>query len=418
MIDDAARQRVLAQIDRQELLDLCLRLGNIPSPYRREREAAEYVFGWMDREGFRPRRVGMVEDRFNVVGALPGLGGGKSLIFSSHLDTGRAPDDTWVLRRPQDPFYNTAWIEGDGIVGHGVENDKGPMACFLVAAKAIRAAKVALLGDIVLTACPGEIGQEPVDEFQGVHYLSKEVGVRYLLTHGAVFGDFAIAAEGTDFGVAWVEAGKAFYKVTVYGKIAYTPWVKHPENLVENTNAIVKMSRVIEALEGWARTYPERHAYRCPGGDVIPQVQIGAIRGGYPYYLITGTEVCSLYLDVRTVPGQDPRGVGEEIRAVIGPLGVECDVELTLHRPGSEAKGVEPLVGAVQRAHQAIMDRPMAQAIAPFSSMWRDNIVFNEFAIPSLTYGPPRFTPIAVDDLVRTAQVYALTALDLCGEVR
>ena len=32
-----------------------------------------------------------------------------------------------------------------------------------------------------MVGLPGEIGMEPVDEFQGKAYLSKEVGARYLV---------------------------------------------------------------------------------------------------------------------------------------------------------------------------------------------------------------------------------------------
>src|SRR5215469_16930165 len=86
------------------------------------------------------------------------------------------------------------------LTGNGLRNDKGPLACTLIAAKAIRKAGVPLPGDLIVTGVCGEIGQEPVDEFTAPAYLSKEVGTRYLITHGIV-GDFAFVAEATDFGV-------------------------------------------------------------------------------------------------------------------------------------------------------------------------------------------------------------------------
>ena len=45
--------------------------------------------------------------------------------------------------------------------------------------------------DLIITGVCGEIGQEPVDEFAAPTYLSKEVGTRYLVTHG-IIGDFAL----------------------------------------------------------------------------------------------------------------------------------------------------------------------------------------------------------------------------------
>ena len=90
--------------------------------------------------GFEPRKYALVEDRFNVAAWLHGTGGGYNLVFNAHLDTTLRPDAVWSARDARDPLYHSAWVEGDEIFGDGVVNDKGPMAAFLVAAKAIRAA--------------------------------------------------------------------------------------------------------------------------------------------------------------------------------------------------------------------------------------------------------------------------------------
>ena len=67
------------------------------------------------------------------------------------------------------------WLEGDIFFGHAVGNDRGPMACFLTAAKALKKTGIDLAGTLYLTACPGEIGPErhhhheveDVDELDG-----------------------------------------------------------------------------------------------------------------------------------------------------------------------------------------------------------------------------------------------------------
>jgi hypothetical protein len=55
----------------------------------------------MKREGFKPRKIGMMPQRFNVLGTLPGEGDGYSLIFDSHLDTGGSTEDCWSIRAPE-----------------------------------------------------------------------------------------------------------------------------------------------------------------------------------------------------------------------------------------------------------------------------------------------------------------------------
>src|SRR5690606_10621989 len=141
--------RVEQHLDQRELTQMCLDLGNIESPFGGEGEAGQYVYDWLADNDFAPRKVGMIEERFNVVGTLTGEDG-PSLLFNSHLDTGRRRGDTWVLRDPDKDFYHRAWVEDGVIVGDGVINDKGPLAAFALAVRAIRDAGIRLRGDVYL----------------------------------------------------------------------------------------------------------------------------------------------------------------------------------------------------------------------------------------------------------------------------
>ena len=156
---------VLARIDQEELVKLALELGNIDSPPGREKPVSDFVHAWLREHGFAATQVAMVPDRPNVVGRLPGAGGGLDLIFNAHMDVAWGPDERRWMHDPDNPFYVSAWREGDTLVGNGLVNDKGPLACTLIAAKAIKEAGVPLLGDVIVTGVCGEIGQEPVDEF-------------------------------------------------------------------------------------------------------------------------------------------------------------------------------------------------------------------------------------------------------------
>ena len=220
---------VIKRIDRQEVIDLALALGNIDSPTGSEGVAGQYVYDWLSQNGFKPRKYALTPERFNVAAWLHGEGGGYNLIFNSHLDTTLRPDAIWSARNPQDPLYHSAWVQGDELHGDGLVNDKGPMAAFLVAAKAIKQAGYPLRGDLIVSAAAGEISREPVEEFQGWQYLSKDLGARFMVTHGAV-ADFCLIAEGTGFGIVWIEPGKAHFKVTVYSDQPryYTPYLPRP----------------------------------------------------------------------------------------------------------------------------------------------------------------------------------------------
>ena len=417
-------QAVLDSIDVDDMVKVALDISNIDSPTGQEGPVAEYVHDWLTRQGFAAKKVALVPDRPNVVATLPGAGGGRSLCFNSHMDTTIAKDEIWTTRRAADPVFHSAWRDGDMLIGNGICNDKGPMATWLAAAKAIKDSGVALAGDLVLMAVVGEIGVEPVDEFQPPDYLAKEPGTRYAITHGAVT-DFALVAEGTDFGIVGVEAGKAFYKITVFGDDLpiYTPYIKRPTPIEKSPNAIMRMAKVLERLEAWAYEYEQKNRYECPGGLVVPKVNVGAIRGGVPYKITKTVQQCAIYVDVRITPIQNPLDIRDELRGLLGAAGVPGEVELYVYRRGYEAKNVEPLAGAITRAHTRIVGGTPKPAAAPFSSMWRDINCFNEMGIPSVTYGPGISVGggnfgMRIADMVTGARLYALIALDLCNQPR
>lgn len=412
MVGAAATQRILASIAAEEIAELALALGNIDSPSPHEHAVCEYLAAWMDANRFAVQRVGLTPDRPNLLGRIKGTGGGRSILFNSHLDTSVWHGDR-RLRNPDDPIYHSAWREGDTLCGHGVLNDKGPLAAWLLACRAIRDSRVPLTGDIVLTAVVGETGSEPVDEFQGTDYIGKDAGARFLAVHGGV-ADCVLVAEATGFKLGWVEAGKAFCKVTIYGGTSiYTPYVKDGDD----TSALLRARRFLNEWDGWAAEYTRRHRYEGAGGTVEPRASIGALRAGLPYNITRTPETCELYLDLRTAPGQSPTDIVREVEALVNELGLEGRVELFLHRPGYEARGVEPLADALRDAHRSVFDGEEPRvATGPTTSMWRDNNVWNELGIPAAMYGPGGGTggggrTVTVQELHSAARVYALTAL-------
>jgi acetylornithine deacetylase/succinyl-diaminopimelate desuccinylase-like protein len=420
-LNRAAAEAVVARIDERELADLALHLASVESPAGYEGPAGDAIHEWLDAEGFAPRRVGLFEDRFNVFAELPGAGGGPALAFNSHMDTLMHRDDDLVFIDAAREDYHRGREEGDRLIGNPVVNDKGPMAAFMIATKAIREAGVALAGSVYMSMVAGEIGMEPVDEFQGKRYLSKEVGARYLLNHTPQ-PHYCVCAEATGFRKGWVEAGKAFYKIVVHaGPSRYTPYLSRPYAAHEQPNAIIRALPLLERIEEWALDYEQRHRYECPGGTVVPRVNIGAVRSGHPWMILRSPELFHIYLDIRTVPGQDGAAIGHELREMLDSLGITGTVEQFLNRPGFEAQGIEPLSEAVDAAHAFEFNEPCGIAGEPECSMWRDHNVYNEMGIPALTYGPIGASgggamAVRKADLVRSARVYALTALALCGQ--
>lgn len=422
----AADARALeAAIDLDELTALVLALCNIPAPVGHEQQAGQFVHDWLNAEGFSPRKVGLVEHRFNVIGRYGGLGRGPNLLFTGHLDT-QSPlyDDTdrysFKPATLADPQWLTSWLE-DGIFrGHAVTNDRGPLVCTLLAAKALKKAGLQLSGTLYVTACPGEIGPEPAEECQGVSYVGKELGAQYMLTHGGVAPDYVIVAEGTDFGVNWVGCGYAYYRLTLSGDQVFTPLLEHPASSSQHPNPIVRMAGLIEAVQRWARDYDQRFRYEGAGGTAVPRVQIGAIRGGNPLNMGAGSEICSLYLEVILTPNQTIGAVDRDLKAALRGAGFDRDLSIEPYvvRHGFEADPtqVAPIHQALNRAHELTRGGPIAIAHPVYSSMWRDHNVFNMNRIPAAVMGPGRWQPTP-EEFASCVKLYALAALSLCGRV-
>jgi acetylornithine deacetylase/succinyl-diaminopimelate desuccinylase-like protein len=277
------------------------------------------VLQWLKANGFENSYQQLVsEGRSNTIGILRGTGAGKSLIFNSHMDS----EQGMPMRLDEEPPPGpTASVDQDKkrIFGLAVQNDRGPMAAFMIATKAIRNSGIRLAGDILMTMVVGEIGMGPVDEFRGAKFIGKGYGSRHAVTHG-INGDFALIAETTDFGVTWIEAGAAYFKVTVHGKSFYTPRIPERGEIKDNPNALIKMIGVIEAIEKWAVEYERKYTMEYPVGKMVPKVSIGAIRAGAPYKPSTTPKTCSIYVDVRVPPPLEFNQVERELRDIVHRL--------------------------------------------------------------------------------------------------
>lgn len=422
-VTQADRDAIAAAIDTDELTQLALTLGNIPSRSGQERAAGDFVHDWMAREGFSPRKVGATEDRFNVIGTYGGLGVGKTLLFTAHLDTEsptRDPDLDVHKYSPAtlaDPEWERCWLEDGQLRGYPIANDRGPMTCFLIAAKALKTAGYGLAGKMYLTACPGEIGPEPIEAHRGIAYLGKDIGAHYLFHHGGVAPDYAIAAEGCDFGWTSVGCGYAVFRLRLWGEGTFTPLLRHPERAADHPNPLYRLGQLTDAIHAWTRDWEAASRYESAGGIAEPKVQLCAVRGGVPFQFGDGTELVNLYLEVGLNPRQKAAEVQHALEAMARAADVgRVEIEPVVVRHGFEAEAgeVSPLVGAVDAATRLCRGHAAERASPVYSSMWRDHNVFNMHRVPAITTGPRRWRPTP-KDLADSALIYALTALEICG---
>jgi acetylornithine deacetylase/succinyl-diaminopimelate desuccinylase-like protein len=139
-----------------------------------------------------------------------------------------------------------------------------------------------------------------------------------------------------------------------------------------------------------------------------------------PYKITKTPSVCLLYVDARIAPDQDPRSVQRELEAAVAATGIPVTVEPFVYRRGYEAKGVEPLVAAVEAAHRQVIGEVPGRPIDAITSMWRDSNVFIEAGIPTVVYGPGASVgggnfSMEIDALTTAARVYAAIAMEICA---
>jgi len=426
-------KRVLNKIEEleSELIKVALDLGDMDASQPHEKEASEYVYEWFKDNGFESTKLG-TQERFNVLGKYIGTGKGRSLIFCSHLDNESRERVELRLKDWNKPVYTKAWQEGDTLVGHGIANDRGPMACWMVAIKAIKDSNIQLPGDVLMSAVIGETGGSPVDEFESPKYDSHELGARYVATHGGL-ADFAMIAEATANTIVPVECGFAYFKITVWAEPAsYTPFFPYPEpDTKKSVNSIVRMAKFIERYQEYAYEYQKKHTYSFDGGEVVPKTIIGAIRGGLPHMPHISPEVCSVYVDFRIPPGKNPLELKLDLEGLLDELGMDGKVENYKFLPGFEAwkiEGYDQVRTALVESHVKVFgESPPKKAVTYMLSMWRDINPYNELGVPAICYGFPTgysaegakydidLFRVKIKDMINATKVYALLALDICS---
>jgi len=424
-LDNPATQNVLAQIDRDELAQLGADLTSIPSPTGQEKAIGEFILNWFDANGLRAVRQDVEFDRPNAVGIVKGDGSGLSLGFNGHTDTsftGTEEDRRMVaIMEPQSELAGK--IVGNKVQGLGISNMKGGVAAFMMAGKALHKSGVKLKGDVILAAVVGEISRTPVGPWQTKEYRGEGAGTRHLLTHG-MHSDYAVCCDGSDMNIVWTQNGVVQVKIQTTGKAEAAWGTNRKTHPMAKMNAIVKMTKIIDAVEKWGAEFEAKYVYQSPTGPLYPKVNIGGIEGGAPYRPNYFPGVCSIYVDIRMPPQVRPVQIQHELENTLNATGLEYQLDIYKSLLGYEGKQVEPLVRSAEEVYQHLFKEKIKHEAPDRASIWTDTNVYNELGIPAIKIGPrgrrigPRNEEIDIDVMVKAAQVYALMALDICTQAR
>jgi succinyl-diaminopimelate desuccinylase len=394
-INKEAAEKVLAQIDEQEIVEFLQGLVRVPSvnPPGDVREGISYCANKLAAEGFDIEYVTEEEEKPNLLASLSN-GNGPTLLFNAHIDVVPTGDENnW-----SHPPFGAELVDGK-VYGRGAGDDKASVTAQVMAAVALARSGVQINGKLIVN----EVADEEVGGALGAQLCAKDPRVT---------PDYVIVGEQTLNRVCLGEKGGAGCNVTVYGRAAHgaLPW--------EGVNAIDGMGKVIVALQNelQPKLAERTHPLFKPSSSTI-----SLITGGVKANVVP--DMCQIYVDRRTVPGETPEGVRQEIdeiaqKAIEGVAGLRVEVELG-PMGGREAHHCDledPLPQAMLKANEFLGFNPEPTGF----SMGTDGRHFVAEGYPAIVYGPgdPALAHqpdewVGVDEVVDATKAYALAAVSL-----
>ena len=325
--------------------------------------------------------------RPNVVGVLPGTGGGRSLMLNAHTDT-------VGVEGMDAPF--TPRVEDGRMYGRGTQDMKGSLAAQLAAVRALRAADEALDGDLIVAAV--------IDEEHKSRGTAAVVD-RY-------DADGAVVTEPTDLELALAHKGFAWIDVETRGRAA------HGSRPDEGIDANMHMGRVLARLDDLEQELRRRDGHRLVGAPSLhaPQIEGGTASSVY-------AARCRLRVERRTVPGEtgeDALGEVQEIlddRAAADPA-VDASCSLSFSRRPFEADPDGAVAEAVRAATAAVRGEAPPDVGQTF---WTDAALLAEAGTETVVLGPvgaglhTTEEWVDLDSVVALAEILARTARRYCS---
>lgn len=426
------KQQVIRWLDdhKEDLLQLLQKLVQIPSVTGSEYDVQMAVKAYAEEAGFSVRAQAFDEEgkRPNLLITLKGKGcSGKTLMLDAHADTVPvAPHENWE----HDPF--SADFDGTWIHGRGTTDDKWGIATSLITMRALKECGVELEGDMQLLASVGE-------ETDVNH--RRKYGAGAMIRTVEKLPDLCIVCEESGKTVGTEAPRNLKFTLKVKGKAVHTCVRRNcvfpqPNGIssgnVLGVDGLQKAMLIIDALYRLERdlsvNYRQGGLLGTGGAADAPRNSIGActinpmkIEGGGPNSLIENVTVS---YSAHFASGYTTGEVMELIQDTVKNTAMTDlwlrnnlpEVEFLAVNDGFYTDAQDPVVDVVRQAHGQIYGKPaIAQA-------WVAGCDADAMpgGIPCVVYGPTgRWAHAAneaskLDDLLETAKVYAMTAMDFC----
>jgi succinyl-diaminopimelate desuccinylase len=264
---------------------------NTINPPGQERDCAHFLGKLLGNAGFEVKYHEFAPTRTSVIATIGGRQEKPPICFTGHIDIVPLGAAAWT----RDPFAGET--DGDLVYGRGSTDMKSGIAAFVVAAIQLAPMLKKSPGVTLVLTASEEVGCE------GAKYLADE---KLLDRAGAI----VVAEPTTNYpyighkGLIWVE-------IETKGKTAHASMPEQGEN------AILKMNKVIDALDGF--NWQHHCGLDCHRIMGKPTMNIATIQGGLNTNSVP--DAVKLTVDMRTVPGIDHVHLCHSISHLIGDLG-------------------------------------------------------------------------------------------------
>lgn len=382
--------KLRAAISTERLLDTAVKLVEIPSPTRSAGKVSDCLEKILRHEEFAVERFeGGWSDAPAVVGRFDSGKPGKTLQFNGHLDTVHLP---FVPPR----------VENGMLYGSGASDMKGGIAASVEAMRALRDTGLLPGGGLLLTA--HDLHETPWGD--GTHIDA--------LIEGGYLGDGVLLPEYLSSCLPVAGRGLAVLNIEV--KREGQP-VHEVIGGIEQPNVIAAGGEVIQRLMQLDRELSKlTHPMAGRESTFVGQVNSGEIYNQSPTELkIAGTRRWLAGSEIETVKKQ----YHDLLAEVAQQSGTQIAGKFQVARDAFELNPQDPFLVAFQSAYLAATGQEIPHGAKPFVD--DGNAFIRDGGIPAVTHGPDAKgahtlnEEVPVDELVRVALVYALTAVSFCA---
>jgi succinyl-diaminopimelate desuccinylase len=302
------------------------------------RAAAGFVKGWLEA-----REIDVHDHSFRempVLTATVGPSEGPTIVFHGHLDIVPGHPEQFVPR-----------VEGDRLYGRGAYDMKGGLAAMMLALHDVSQNT----GVRVRFLCVPDEESEDIDQ-RATDEMVRE----------GFIGDFAITGEPTDLHVGIQAKGVLAFRLNVHGRAAHssTPWL--------GDNAVLKAIDVFRRIESLPFSRESSEMFDRPS------INLGRINGGDALNKVP--DLCSMVVDIRYLPNQDPEDLLAQIRSI-----PDIEVVRTFIRAPAYVSRTNPFVVALS---DAVGRHTRGESMSIGRDGASDAISFLTAGVPAVEFGP------------------------------